>query len=132
MKKTLVCLTLYLFLFIISFASARWFLLPVESASYRITGSPWLGLSLNLTFRCMTVLKTSSWKWRFTSPTHVVRAFMQALTELKAEGGVEARHARYCENHRVLVEGMRALGYKTLLPDEQQSPVTHLFLLSFG
>lgn len=45
-------------------------------------------------------------KWRFTSPTHVVRAFMQALTELKAEGGVAARHARYCENHRVLVEGM--------------------------
>jgi len=43
-------------------------------------------------------------KWRFTSPTHVVRAFMQALNELKAEGGIEARHARYCENHRVLVE----------------------------
>ena len=53
--------------------------------------------------------------------------FMQALTELKAEGGVEARHARYCENHRVLVEGMRALGYKTLLPDEQQSPVITSF-----
>ena len=66
-------------------------------------------------------------KWRFTSPTHVVRAFMQALTELKAEGGVEARHARYFENHRVLVEGMRALGYKTLLPDEQQSPVITSF-----
>lgn len=27
-------------------------------------------------------------KWRFTSPTHVVRAFMQALTELKEEGGL--------------------------------------------
>ena len=66
-------------------------------------------------------------KWRFTSPTHVVRAFMQALAELKAEGGVEARHARYCENHRVLVEGMRALGYKTLLPDEWQSPVITSF-----
>lgn len=66
-------------------------------------------------------------KWRFTSPTHVVRAFMQALTELKAEGGVAARHARYCENHRVLVEGMRSLGYKTLLPDERQSPVITSF-----
>ena len=66
-------------------------------------------------------------KWRFTSPTHVVRAFMQALTELKAEGGVAARHARYCENHRVLVEGMRSLGYKTLLPDEWQSPVITSF-----
>ena len=30
-------------------------------------------------------------KWRFTSPTHVVRAFKQALAELLEEGGVEAR-----------------------------------------
>ena len=56
-----------------------------------------------------------------------MRAFMQALTELKAEGGVAARHARYCENHRVLVEGMRSLGYKTLLPDGWQSPVITSF-----
>ena len=48
-------------------------------------------------------------KWRFTSPTHVVRAFMQALKELAAEGGIAARYARYSENHRVLVDGMRAL-----------------------
>lgn len=40
-------------------------------------------------------------KWRFTSPTHVVRAFKQALTELIEEGGVEARYQRYCENHRI-------------------------------
>ena len=66
-------------------------------------------------------------KWRFTSPTHVVRAFMQALAELKEEGGVAARHARYQENHRVLVEGMRSLGYKTLLADEWQSPVITSF-----
>lgn len=66
-------------------------------------------------------------KWRFTSPTHVVRAFMQAMNELKEEGGVAARHARYCENHRVLVEGMRSLGFKTLLPDEEQSPVITSF-----
>ena len=72
-------------------------------------------------------MKKGHGKWRFTSPTHVVRAFMQALTELKAEGGVAARHARYCENHRVLVEGMRSLGYKTLLPDEWQSPVITSF-----
>ena len=60
-------------------------------------------------------------KWRFTSPTHVVRAFKQAMDELAAEGGVEARHARYCRNHDVLVEGMRSLGFKTLLKDEVQS-----------
>ena len=66
-------------------------------------------------------------KWRFTSPTHVVRAFMQALNELKAEGGIAARHARYSENHRTLVEGMRSLGFRTLLPDEAQSPVITSF-----
>ena len=52
---------------------------------------------------------------------------MQALAELKEEGGVAARHARYCENHKTLVEGMRSLGYKTLLPDEWQSPVITSF-----
>lgn len=67
-------------------------------------------------------------KWRFTSPTHVVRAFKQALAELEEEGGVAARHKRYCENHRILVEGMRALGFQTLLPDEFQSPIITSFL----
>ena len=67
-------------------------------------------------------------KWRFTSPTHVVRAFKQAMDELAEEGGVEARHQRYCKNHEVLVEGMRSLGFKTLLPDAIQSPVITSFL----
>lgn len=67
-------------------------------------------------------------KWRFTSPTHVVRAFKQAMDELIEEGGVEARHKRYCKNHEVLVNGMRSLGFKTLLPDVMQSPIITSFL----
>jgi len=67
-------------------------------------------------------------KWRFTSPTHVVRAFAQAMTELEQEGGVEARYARYRENHRTLVEGMRRLGFKCLLLDQDQSPIITSFL----
>ncbi len=67
-------------------------------------------------------------KWRFTSPTHIVRAFYQALDELEQEGGIAARYARYCENHRVLAEGMQALGFKTLLPAEKQSPIITSFL----
>jgi len=67
-------------------------------------------------------------KWRFTSPTHVVRAFKQALTELIEEGGVEARYRRYCENHRILVEGMCSLGFVTLLDDSLQSPIITSFL----
>lgn len=62
-------------------------------------------------------------KWRFTSPTHVTRAFHQAMLELNEEGGVAARHARYTENQRRLVEGMEQLGFKCVLPKELHSPI---------
>lgn len=67
-------------------------------------------------------------KWRFTSPTHVVRAFFQALKELEEEGGIEARYIRYCRNHRALVEGMAVAGFRTLLSPEKQSPIITSFL----
>lgn len=67
-------------------------------------------------------------KWRFTSPTHVVRAFYQAMQELKEEGGIEARHRRYVENHHTLVDGMRALGFQTLLSDDKQGCIITSFL----
>jgi 2-aminoethylphosphonate-pyruvate transaminase len=67
-------------------------------------------------------------KWRFTSPTHVVRAFSQALNELEAEGGIAARHARYVQSQRILVEGMQRLGYQPLLPPHWQSPIITAFL----
>jgi 2-aminoethylphosphonate-pyruvate transaminase len=67
-------------------------------------------------------------KWRFTSPTHVVRAFGQALRELEEEGGVEARYRRYQENHRILVEEMGWLNFSCLLPKEYRSPIITTFL----
>ena len=67
-------------------------------------------------------------KWRFTSPTHVVRAFYQAMKELNDEGGIAARYERYKKNHRTLVDGMRAQGFKTLLPDASQGPIITSFL----
>ncbi|MCL2807993.1 MAG: 2-aminoethylphosphonate--pyruvate transaminase [Coriobacteriia bacterium] len=67
-------------------------------------------------------------KWRYTSPTHVVRAFFQALEELEVEGGIEARHARYAENQQLLIEGMAQLGFNTLLPRKLQSPIITSFL----
>ena len=88
-------------------------------------------LSLDLYAQWETMEKDGG-KWRFTSPTHVVRAFKQAMDELAEEGGVEARHNRYCENHRVLVDGMRSLGFQTLLPDEIQSPVIASFLYPYA
>lgn len=68
-------------------------------------------------------LEDGNGKWRFTSPTHVVRAFAQAMVELEEEGGVAARFARYSENHRVLVDGMERLGFQTVLPREFHSPI---------
>ena len=67
-------------------------------------------------------------KWRFTSPTHVVRAFYQAMKELNDEGGISARYERYRRNHRTLVDGMRSLGFETLLPDEAQGSIITSFL----
>lgn len=66
-------------------------------------------------------------KWRFTSPTHTVLAFAQALRELEEEGGIAARHRRYGENQRTLVAGMAELGFAPLLPEEWQSPIITAF-----
>jgi len=66
-------------------------------------------------------------QWRFTPPTHVVAAFAQALDEHEAEGGTEGRGARYRANAVLLIEGMRALGFETLLPDHLQAPIIVTF-----
>jgi 2-aminoethylphosphonate-pyruvate transaminase len=73
-------------------------------------------------------METHEGKWRFTSPTHTVHAFAQAIAELAAEGGITARYLRYCQNHTVLVAGMRRLGFQCLLPEELQSPFITTFL----
>lgn len=67
-------------------------------------------------------------KWRFTSPTHCVHAFRQALIELEEEGGVEARSARYSKNQTLLVEEMERIGFDTYINREYQSPIITTFL----
>ncbi len=66
-------------------------------------------------------------QYRFTPPIHVIVAFHQALREFAAEGGVEGRGRRYRENCRILVSGMRELGFRTLLPDHLQAPIIVTF-----
>ena len=66
-------------------------------------------------------------QFRFTPPIHVIVAFHQALEEFFAEGGVAGRGRRYADNCRVLIDGMRALGFETLLPDELQAPIIVTF-----
>jgi len=73
------------------------------------------------------MMEAAGGKWRFTSPTHVLLAFHQAMKELQEEGGVDERYQRYAENQRRLVAGMRQLGFETLLPDAVHSPVITSF-----
>jgi len=67
-------------------------------------------------------------QFRFTPPTHALLAFRQALIELKAEGGVEGRAARYKNNYETLVEGMWELGFTEFLkPDDQGYIITSFY-----
>ncbi|HVZ02212.1 MAG TPA: 2-aminoethylphosphonate--pyruvate transaminase [Dongiaceae bacterium] len=82
-------------------------------------------LTLDLFEQWQNLEKTS--QYRFTPPIHCIVAFDQALTEHEQEGGVAGRGGRYRNNHRILVEGMRALGFETLLPDRLQAPIIVTF-----
>ena len=84
-------------------------------------------LSLDL-YNQWKVMEENNGKWRFTSPTHTVRAFYQALIELEKEGGIPAREKRYRKNNSILREGMKKLGFKILIPEEYQSPIITTFL----
>jgi 2-aminoethylphosphonate-pyruvate transaminase len=66
-------------------------------------------------------------QWRFTPPTHVVAALRAAINQYQAQGGLAARLARYTENCAELVSGMRAMGFRTFLPDALQAPIIVTF-----
>lgn len=83
-------------------------------------------LSLDL-YDQVTVMNHENGKWRFTSPTHVVLAFSQALKELKSEG-LTTRIERYRSNQALLVKLMDQIGYETCLNLEVQSSVITTFL----
>ncbi len=82
-------------------------------------------LSLDVHAQWATMEKTG--QWRFTPPTHIVAAFLVALDAHENEGGVEGRGARYARNRDVLVEGMRDIGFETLLADRWLSPIIVTF-----
>lgn len=115
----------------------------VASSNKCLEGSPGMGFCLaskealegtqgNSHSLCMDlhdqwVSMEKNGQWRFTPPTHAILAFDQALNEFEAEGGVEGRGGRYRENCRILVDGMRKLGFRTLLPDGLQAPIIVTF-----
>jgi len=82
-------------------------------------------LSLDLYDQWQALTKTG--QYRFTPPIHVIVSFHKALEELAAEGGQPGRLARYAGNARVLIEGMRGLGFRPLLSDNLQAPIIVTF-----
>lgn len=85
--------------------------------------SPSLALDLHDQWRALQ----RNGQWRFTPPTQVLLALDRALDEFDQEGGVEGRGRRYRRNCGILIDGMRAFGFETLLPDELQAPIIVTF-----
>ena len=82
-----------------------------------------LSLDLYDQWKCME----ADGKWRYTSPTHVVLAFAQAIRELLAEGGIPARHDRYVKNNRILIDGLKKLGFRPSVGEMYQGPIITTF-----
>jgi len=69
----------------------------------------------------------STGQYRYTPPIHVIVALGKAIEEHAAEGGVLGRGRRYRDNAKLLIDGMRAMGFRTLLPDRLQAPIIVTF-----
>jgi len=78
-------------------------------------------LSLDLYDQWVTMEQTK--QWRFTPPIHVIVAFDKAMEQFFDAGGVDGRYARYSNNRKVLVDGLREMGFETLLPDHLQASI---------
>ncbi|MBP0491727.1 2-aminoethylphosphonate--pyruvate transaminase [Roseomonas indoligenes] len=68
-------------------------------------------------------------QWRFTPPVQVVAALVEALRAFEAEGGQPARLARYADNLRTMLAGMRRLGFELFLDESLQAPIIATFRL---
>lgn len=74
----------------------------------------------------------ASAQWRFTPPTHLVLALLQALALHRAEGGREARLARYRAIGGIVTAGFAALGIDCLVAPAFRAPVIATFVLPVG
>ena len=83
--------------------------------------------ALSLDLHDQFVAMEKNGQWRFTPPVQTILSLHRALEEFEAEGGVAARGDRYRKNLKVLVDGMRGLGFETLLPDAVQAPIIVTF-----
>ena len=83
--------------------------------------------AFSLDLRDQYVAMEKNGQWRFTPPVQTILSLHRALEEFEAEGGVAARGERYRTNMKILVDGMRRLGFETLLPDAVQAPIIVTF-----
>ena len=83
--------------------------------------------ALSLDLREQYVAMEKNGQWRFTPPVQTILSLHRALEEFEAEGGVAGRGGRYRTNLKILVDGMRRLGFETLLPDSVQAPIIVTF-----
>ena len=49
------------------------------------------------------------------------------MTQYQEEGGLAARGGRYARNCKALLDGMRAMGFRSYLPDDLQAPIIVTF-----
>lgn len=82
-------------------------------------------LSLDIYDQWKAFEKTNG-RFRYTSPTHVVAAFHQALIELEAETP-EKRLERYRTVNRMIREGMSKIGFRPYLDEKVQGPIITTF-----
>ncbi len=83
--------------------------------------------SMSLDLKAQHALMESTGRFRFTPPTHVVLALQQALRELDAEGGPEARSKRYATNQRLVIERLGKLGITPYVEAEHRSHINSTF-----
>ena len=95
-----------------------------QSALERCKGNAH-SLSLDMYEQWITMENTN--QWRFTPPTHVIVALDTAISQFIDAGGVLGRNKRYSNNRKILVDGMRGMGFETLLPDHLQAPIIVTF-----
>ncbi len=100
------------------------FVLARKDALLRTKGNA-TTLTLDLLDQFQAMERTG--QWRFTPPIQAIAALHQAILEYRAEGGQPGRLARYAGNRHILVDGMRALGFETLLQDALQAPIIVTF-----
>ncbi|MGJ5820855.1 2-aminoethylphosphonate--pyruvate transaminase [Paludibaculum fermentans] len=90
---------------------------------------PCVGRARGFTFdlAAQWLSQSQTGRMRTAPPVQVMLALHHCLRELREEGGVPGRQARYAANTRTLLAGMSALGFEPLLPAPLRSHLVTAF-----